>query len=291
MRPWLLTLLLLPLLCTCDRAPEKAEQMAEKTAISPYAERVAAATERLSATPAGVLVLAAIDAHGGLADWYARSPLYYRFNYRPVDTTQVVRDSRILNDYVGARAVHTPSDQPGITYGFDGTEAWKHPADADLAVNARFWALTPYYFVGLPFVLADEGIFFAQLPDAERAGTRYQRVKVTYAEGVGDADGDYYILWIHPDSKRVEALNYIVSYPAYFPDGGHLPEKLMVIDQHVTIDGIVLPAKYSTRWSSAPEVVTTRIEVSEYEFRRGAVDSDFAMPAGAEIVNDLAPAQ
>ena len=175
-----------------------------------------------------------------------------------------------------------------MTYGFDGQDAWKHPAGADLNVGPRFWSLTPYYFVGLPFVLADEGINFEVLPDEIWNDVSYQKVKVTYAAGTGDADQDYYVIWINPFTGEVDALNYIVSYPAFFPDGGHLPEKFMVIAGKTRVDGIILPTGYTTRWSDEPEEVITNITVSDYAFRPETRDEAFARPADAEVVNDLA---
>lgn len=285
-----LLLFALTLLCyACGPSPTAPTDAPAPAAApsAPHADRVSAATARLNATPAGQKVLRAIDAHGGLAAWYAQSPLYYRFNYRPVDPEQTVRDSYILNDYVNARAVHQSADQAGMTYGFDGEEAWKHPAGADLNIKPRFWSLTPYYFVGLPFVIADAGINLELLDPADWEGTTYDRVKVTYDTGVGDADGDYYILWLDPATGRLDALNYIVSYPGFFKDGGHLPEKLMVLSGKTTVDGITLPTGYTTRWSDKPTEVITNITVSDYAFRPETTAEAFAIPAGAEVVNDL----
>ena len=262
-----------------------ADVAAEPT--GPNAGRIASAEERLSTTPAGELVLSTINAHGGLERWYNQGALAYRFNYRPVEADKTVRDSRILNDYVNARAVHTSMTQEGMTYGFDGNQAWKHPAGAELEIKPRFWSLTPYYFVGLPFVLADEGINFELLPERMWGDISYQRVKVTYAEGTGDADQDYYVLWIDPFTGEMDALNYIVSYPGFFPDGGHLPEKFMVISGKTKVDGVTLPTGYTTRWSDKPEEVITNITVSDYAFRPEMTDGDFTMPQGAEVVSDL----
>jgi len=200
---------------------------------------------------------------------------------------KTIRDSYILNDYVNARAVHTSADQEGVTYGFDGKDAWHAPADVKPSVSPRFWSLTPYYFVGLPFVLADEGINFEPMPDAEWEGTSYQKIKVTYDAGTGDADGDYYVLWINPETMQVDALNYIVSYPGFFKDGGHLPEKLMVLDGKVEVEGITLPTGYTTRWSDKPTEVITNITVSDYAFRPETKDEAFAQPTGAVVVTDL----
>lgn len=112
----------------------------------PYVDRVAA-EERLVAKPNGSKVLAAINAHGGLEDWYANSPLYFHFDYRP-EPGSLARDTYVLNDYVNSRAVHQLAVDPDQTFGFDGTDAW---------------SLTLYYFVGLSFVPADTGINFEAL--------------------------------------------------------------------------------------------------------------------------------
>lgn len=280
--------ILLTALWSCGEPAATNEAPASTVATpAPFADRIAASEKRLTASPAGGMVLDAINAHGGLEKWYAQSPLYYRFNYRPTDTDQTVRDSYILNDYVNARAVHESADQEGVTYGFDGQDAWHAPAETEPTVSPRFWSLTPYYFVGLPFVLADEGINFERLDDADLAGTSYHRVKVTYEAGTGDADEDYYVLWLNPATKQLDALNYIVSYPGFFKDGGHLPEKLMVITGKTTVGGITLPEGYTTRWSDSPEEVITNITVSDYAFKPETDEAAFNKPAGAKIVNDL----
>jgi hypothetical protein len=254
---------------------------------APYSKRVEAATKRLEATPAGKIVLASINAHGGLQKWYSQSPLYYHFNYQPTESDKTIRDSYILNDYVNARAVHSSANQEGVTYGFDGKDAWHLPADVKPTVSPRFWSLTPYYFVGLPFVLADEGINFEQLPDAELGGQKYIKIKVTYAAGTGDADGDYYVLWIDPKTQQMGALNYIVSYPGFFKNGGQSPEKLMILNDKITVNDILLPTGYTTRWSDKSNEVITNITVSDYEFRPETEDEAFAKPSGAKITTNL----
>lgn len=282
----LLYLLPILLFTACESNPSNslAEEAAVIEGASPFADRIANAESRLKKSDASQLILEAINAHGGLEKWYAQSPLYYRFNYQPTENDKTIRDSYILNDYVNARAIHQSADQKGMSYGFDGKEAWKLPADAELSVNSRFWSLTPYYFVGLPFVLADEGIFFEQLEDADWEGTSYHRVKVTYGEGIGDADQDYYVLWLNPETKQMDALNYIVSYSGFFPDGGHLPEKLMVLNGKTTVDGITLPTGFTTRWSDKPTEVITNITVSDYSFRPDSPADAFDKPAAAAIV-------
>ena len=291
MKYGLIYLALILFLCTCGPAQTDSETatdtVTEQDNSNPYAARIAAAHDRLNTSPAGRLVAESIEAHGGLESWYGQSPLYYHFDYRPQDGKGKVRDSYILNDYVNARAVHQVADNMDVTYGFDGKDAWQNPADAELAVSPRFWSLTPYYFVGLPFVLADEGIIFEQLEPRELDGITYKPVKVTYESGMGDADDDYYILYINPDTKQLDALNYIVSYPGFFEDGKHLPEKLMRLTDKTTVSGITLPGGYLTSWSDKPDENITTITVSDYEFRPETDVDAFDRPAEAKVVNDL----
>ena len=288
----LLPLLLVLTLCTCDRAPAAVETMdaTEPPTSNPYAERIAGADERLAATEAGRLVATAIDAHGGLQTWYANGPLYYHFDYRPSEEGSTPRNTYILNDYASSRAVHYLASDTSRQFGFDGRRAWSTTGEKVEGMSPRFWSLTPYYFVGLPFVLADEGINFERLDDDELDGTTYNLVKVTYEQGTGDADGDYYVLYLNPQTKQLDALRYIVSYPGYFPDGGHLPEKLMRITGKTRIDGITVPTGFATAWwnEGEPGEINTLVTVSDYEFRPETdLEGAFAMPAGAKEYNDL----
>ncbi len=283
--------LLLPLLlfgCTPEPAETTRDTDLVETPFAPHADRIAAATERLGTSVPAQQVLRAINAMGGLEAWYGNGPLYYHFNYQPLDGG-TPRNTLVTNDYVRSRAVHQVATDTTQRFGFDGEQAWSLSGERVAGMSPRFWSLTPYYFVGLPFVLADAGINFASLPAAKLDGVTYDMVKVTYTQGTGDASGDYYVLYLHPETGELDALRYIVSYPGYFPDGGHHPEKLMKITGKTKVDGVTLPTGYATHmWNDGdpgPEVTT--ITVSDYAFLPGLDDSFFAMPGAAQVYNDL----
>ncbi|CAH0999071.1 hypothetical protein LEM8419_00366 [Neolewinella maritima] len=282
-----LTLLsfLLLLACSPDTEPT-AEVVVEETS-TPHAERIAAATERLGTSAPAQQVLRAINAMGGLEAWYGNGALYYHFNYRPLDGS-TPRDTYITNDYLRSRAVHQLASDTTVRYGYDGTDAWSADGEKVEGMSPRFWALTPYYFVGLPFVLADEGINFEAMPAADLDGTTYDMVRVTYAQGTGDASEDYYVLYLHPETGQLDALRYVVSYPGFFPDGGSTPEKLMVLTGKTKVDGLSLPTGYTTYMWNDGEVSepVTEIEVTDYAFRSLA-DDFFDRPADAQVYNDL----
>ena len=286
------TILLLSLLLTgCETTKQSATDRQTRAGAmtdSAYAGRIAAATQRLSTSDPARKVLRAIDAMGGLENWYGNGPLYYHFDYQPLDGS-TPRNTYVTNDYRSAKAVHLYAGDSTLRFGFDGKEAWSMTGEKVEGMSPRFWSLTPYYFVGLPFVLADAGINFAALPPAELNGTTYDMVKVTFDAGTGDASGDYYVLYLHPDSGALDALRYVVTYPGYFPDGGSTPEKLMVLTGTTEVGGVTLPTGYLTSmWNDG--VVSepvTRITVSDYAFKPELGNGFFARPAGARVYNDL----
>ena len=76
----------------------------------------------------------------------------------------------------------------------------------------RFQILTWPYFLLAPFKLADPGSNWEDLGEQPYAGTPHASGKLTFDAGVGDAPNDYYIAYQDPDSKRVVAMAYIVTY-------------------------------------------------------------------------------
>ncbi len=248
-------------------------------------QRVSAAEARLKSTEAGSIVWRAIEAHGGLETWYENGAMAFHFNYQPLDDGTPRNTFQVVDTW-RAVARHRLIDQPNIEYGWTGTEAWINPADADIPYNTRFWSLTPYYFVGIPFVLSDEGINYELLPDITYKETGYHVVKVTFDEGTGDAPDDYYILYFDQNSFRLGVIRYIVSYKGYFPDGGHLPEKFMDCEGEQTVEGITLPRNYKTYWSEdgGPGEHITNIELTEVSFQPDQTRAYFFVPEGAKVL-------
>jgi hypothetical protein len=251
------------------------------------ATRIADATARLDSTEAGRLVLAAIDAHGGLETWYSNGPVHFRYTYNrlgggpPIDTRQTIDtwSSRAVHEVVGDTASSRTA-----RFGWTGEEAWVSGTDS-LPTNARFWALTPYYFVAMPFVLADPGVNLETAGQMTAEGATYDLVYVTFAPGTGDAPDDYYYLLLDPETRQVGGVRYIVSYPGFFPEGGTSPERLMLYDGAQTASGITLQEGFrSFAWTDAGMgAPAAEGSVTDLRFVPDAPDSLFAMPPEAEI--------
>jgi len=247
-------------------------------------KRVENAQERLASSDAGQVVWNAMEAHGGLERWFKNGPLAFRFNYQPLDgSTQ--RDSYQVVDTWRNRSLHHSIVDSAASYGWTGTEAWIKAKDTTaFAYDTKFWALTPLYLMGFPFVLDGEGVNLELLPQNTYKGKENDVVKVTFDAGTGDAPDDYYILQFDVDTHLLTATRYIVSYPEYFKKGEHLPEKFMEVGPLVTVDGILLPSGLKTHWTKndQPGEYLTKIEITDMHFKQELEEDFFAMPEGAK---------
>jgi len=254
------------------------------------------ARERLNASEGGQMVLASIEAHGGLEAWYAAPTSAYVWEYSNVPSnmrfsSRLVADNRTRRVYHDLFAFGTPEEVEEVeaSFAWDGADAWISPGERRQP-NPRFWSLTGYYFQSIPFVLADPGVRFRILPPEELNGVAHQRVMAYYDAGVGDSPGDLYVLYLDPDTERVAAIVYTVTFGrSYQPseDGPAAPTSgtLFYYQDYVTVDGLTVPTRFrGYAWLNG-EQGTFRNEawVSEISFRVPFDESRLVMPADARI--------
>ena len=213
-------------------------------------QRVEATEGRLTATQGGRLLLRAIDAHGGLAAWYEAPTSSYTWTYANVGAdlhfkSFLVADNRTRRVYHDLLTLGPYEDPQPVDarFAWDGTRAWIHPPTIE-KINPRFWATTGYYFEQIPFVLADPGTRHERLPDEALDGTTYEMVKVSYTQGVGDSPGDTYTLYVHPETGRVDAIRYTVTYGRDASGDAAQRETLFYYEDYVTVDGLTVPTHF-----------------------------------------------
>ncbi|WP_299682246.1 DUF6503 family protein [uncultured Dokdonia sp.] len=253
-------------------------------------DRVSKAKNRLQASAAGTIVWNAMEAHGGLANWYSKGPIAFHFDYKPLDgSTQ--RNTYQTIDMWRNIARHQHYDDHSQEFGWDGAKAWTKTTDSTaFKYNLRFWALTPYYFLAQPFVLDGEGVILEQLEDKDFKDKVYNVIRVSFAEGTGDAPDDYYVLYFGKEDHQLGVIRYIVSYPGYFEKGKHLPEKFMELQGTTIVDGITLSTGYHTHWlleNETPGDHITTITVDSISFQPDTKKEYLAVPEGAKILKGL----
>ena len=288
MKYFLLTILSIVIVSCSSNNQKETEESYNLVPARWVDQRVNQAKERTSLTPGGQIIWESINAHGGLNKWFGNGALSFHFDYQPLDGKVRRNSFQSINQW-SVQSVHELASNRSVSFGWDGSEAWVYPDTAEVPVNVRFWSNTPFYFVGLPFVLADEGINYEILPSDTLDSKTYDLVKVTYSGGLGDAPDDFYVIYIDQQTKLMGALRYIVSYPGFFPDGGHSPEKIMKINSLSTIEGIQLPTGYETYWwtnDSTGEHIT-HIDVSEISFKKGLPEDFFNKPEGARVQESM----
>ena len=248
--------------------------------------RVEKAKARLASTEAGQVIWNAMEAHGGLKTWYANGALAMRFNYQPLDgSTQ--RDSYQVVDTWNNKAVHWSVKDSTQSYGWTGKKAWIKANDETVfPYDTKFWAITPLYLMGFPFVLDGEGVNLELLADSDYKGKTNKVVKITFDAGTGDAPDDYYILHFDAETNLLIGTRYIVSYPQYFKDGGHAPEKFMEVGTLVNTEGILLPSELKTHWTveGKPGEHITQIDISDYSFKKELGEDFYEMPPDAKTL-------
>lgn len=254
--------------------------------------RVAEARDRLQATEPGQLIWKAIEAHGGLATWLSHGTVEFEFDYRPLGQPEGRRYSFQRIDLWRAHGRHEElGDDAEAEFGFDGEQAWIVPGPEAFASTARFWTTTPYYFLGMPFVLGDPGAKFELLPDADLDGEPHRLVRVTYDEGTGDSPDDYYVVYLHPERGTLSALRYIVAYPGFFAEGEHSPEKMMVYSDFEEIEGLRIARRFDTyTWDADANErgeKVTEVTASRIDFGQAYPDDLFAPVEGAHIEPEL----
>ena len=251
--------------------------------------RVEKTKAKLASSEAGKVVWNAMEAHGGLKKWFSNGPLSFRFNYQPLDGS-TVRDSYQTIDTWSNKAKHTSVLDSAAQFGWTGEKAWVMAKDSTaFKYDTKFWALTPFYFLAQPFVLSGEGVNLELLPETTFKDNVQDVVKVTFDAGTGDAPDDYYILYFDKVSHTLGVIRYIVSYPEYFKDGGHAPEKFMEVIGEVKVDGILFPTNYKTYWladNAQPGEHITNIDVSEIAFEPQLPKDFFDVPENTKILNE-----
>ncbi len=221
-----------------------------------------------------------IAAHGGMERWASAPTVSFEDEFRPGEATEG-GVSRVTVEQGPRRAY---IDFPGseMRMSWDGEKAWSENWAAPYP--PRFLALLNYYFLNLPWLALDPGVHLGE-PGTARLWdepTEYVTVKMTFGEGVGDTPGDYYVLYIHPETHRLAATEYTVTYQALLPEGVEsTPPHILVFDQHTTVDGLLVPTHYTIY--ETDRSVYASCDVRDWSFTRAFDTSRMSMPEGAAI--------
>lgn len=169
----------------------------------------------------------AFEAHGGLEKWQSSRTLSY----------DLVLDSGLENQTIDLQSRKVRIINEKFEIGFDGQEVWLIPDSSAFKGNARFYHNLRFYFVALPYLAADPGINYKTLEPATLQGKTYERLLITFNDGVGDSPGDQYILYFN-DKKVLELINYSVTY---FDRSRAEQFNAIKYEDWISVNGLLLP--------------------------------------------------
>ncbi len=129
---------------------------------------------------------------------------------------------------------------------FNGRTAWVSPDTAQVpGPPARFHVLTWPYFVAAAYKLNDPGTHLESVPDVPLQGGRsLPGVRVTFDPSVGDTPDDWYVAVKDPETDRLTALAYIVTFGKDKNEAEAKPS-IMLYDDFIEVDGV----PFATTWT------------------------------------------
>ena len=219
-----------------------------------------------------------IAAHGGMEAWASAPTVAFTEEFRQGQATGGFPGRVIVKQ--GSRQAHLDFGGPAISW--DGEKAWS--VNWMAPTPPRFLALLNYYFVNLPWLTQDEGVNLGEPGTATLFDdpTEYITVRMTFAAGVGDTPDDYYVLYIHPETHRLHANEYIVTYRSLFPEGVTASDPhVLIYDEHAEVDGLVVPTRYTIY--ELDESIYGSCVFSDWSFSEPWDDAWMEMPEGAVV--------
>lgn len=178
----------------------------------------------------------ALKAHGGLQRWQAMNTLSY-------DLRTTLGEEKTEHHLIALKTREVLISGDGYSIGFDGEQVWVAPDQAAFGeMPARFYHNLVFYFFAMPFVLADPGIQYEDLGIKKIENIAYRALKISFNEGVGDADDDLYIAHFNPETYQLELLLYTVTY---FSGEKHENYNALRYQKWEEVNGLLVPQKMS----------------------------------------------
>jgi hypothetical protein len=232
--------------------------------------------------PAGPqIVTSMIEAHGGMQRWSSAPAVSFEAEFLQPGQSSAPA-ARVVVEQARRRAY---LDFPSLTsrMAWDGEKAWSE--NWKLPFPPRFLALLDYYFANIPWLTQDPGVRLEESGSAKLPGetVEYRTVRMSFGPEVGDTPGDYYLLFIHPETKRLRACEYIVTYASILPPGAKAtPPNLLLYEEHATVEGLVVPVRAEI-FRKEGHVPTATLRFRDWSFSKPFDASKLAMPPGAVV--------
>jgi hypothetical protein len=231
---------------------------------------------------AAEVVTKMIEAHGGMEAWESAPTVAFTEEFRPGEATSGMPGRVVVQQ--GSRRAYL--DYGGAQVAWDGEKAWG--VNWQVPTPPRFLALLNYYFLNLPWLTQDPGVNLGAPGTGTLPGdaTEYVTVRMTFDAGVGDTPDDYYLLFVHPETHRLAANEYVVTYRSILPAGVESSQPhVLVYSDYTEVGGLVVPTGYTIYEDGA--IYATAV-FSDWSFSMPWDETWMEMPEGA-VVDESEP--
>ena len=202
--------------------------------------------------------------HGGLAPWEGFEKIV--FNVHKSRTIE----SHEVNLHSQGRLIQASS----FTLGANESGTWIKEKGKQFTQDPKFYKDFYYYFVSMPFVLANENVLFNRVPPLKYGGGAYPGYKISFKKD--DAPVKHYFLYYHPKSYKISWIGYTIPNK----------EKIAMVryEKLHDVSGLLLPSKIT--WHKYNNGVvggkTNSIRFSAIELSAQEIHQDLVLqPEGA----------
>ncbi len=174
------------------------------------------------------IVVAMIDAHGGMPGWRVAKTLTFENSFQMADDS-VATSSQVTVDLVNRRAYVEAGN--GGSMAWDGKRAWS--LNWTQPYPARLRAVLDCYMTQLPWLAMDPSAKVSVAPEDTLwdSSVQYEIVKMSFRPA---APGGPYRLYIDPESRRLQACAFNAA------EG----EEIVVFGDYEKAEGMLLPSHY-----------------------------------------------
>jgi hypothetical protein len=225
------------------------------------------------------IIAAMISAHGGMQKWKSAPTVSFEDQFLQAGAPKPMTSHVTVEQ--GRRRAYLDFPESNARIAWDGKEAWSENWKAP--IPPRFLALLNYYFLNLPWLTSDRGVHLSEPGKAKlwEDPTEYITVKMTFGAEVGDTPDDYYVLYIDPKTQRLKACEYIATYASVVPPGTKPTPHILVYENFETIDGLVVPTRYSIYDKNQKRIASC--EIRNWSFKKTFDASRMTKSANAVV--------
>ncbi len=144
--------------------------------------------------------------------------------------------------------------------------------------GARFKAYTWSYFFLFPYKLSDPGTVWNPYSDSTLNGKTYDSAKLTFENGTGNADQDWYIVYADQETNLIHTAAYIVTANKSKEEAEKDPHAI-VYEEYKQVNGVPIAQKWSFyEWNEKGGLTNKLGQADLAGIRFVEVDSTFFNP-------------